>query len=224
MAISSSHRKEKASAVIALANAGTPVRRISELTGYSGSGVAKILRRHGVTGVEQTAARIYGCGVAQAVALNGGERLQAPGSMAQRYRTQRISAGKRGIQWEITFPEWMAVWLDSGKLEQRGVGASKYCMARHGDTGPYKVGNVSIQTNQVNGREGIKKAHATMRIRNTWGRTLGTGRGWTFLPNARKKPYQVVVGPKYIGTYATRADAEAAYAAAVNQIKDSIHG
>jgi hypothetical protein len=36
-------------------------------------------------------------------------------------------------------------------------------MARRGDIGPYAVGNVYITTNTENSRDGIRKAHQTLR-------------------------------------------------------------
>ena len=61
------------------------------------------------------------------------------------YGQQRNSARRRHIGWEITFPEWWAIWSGSGRWEHRGRGQG-YCMARLGDVGPYAVGNVYICT------------------------------------------------------------------------------
>ena len=63
-----------------------------------------------------------------------------------KFDQQRTTAMQRGIGWQITFDQWMRVWNDSGHWEQRGRAASSYVMARHGDTGPYAVGNVYICT------------------------------------------------------------------------------
>jgi uncharacterized protein YoaH (UPF0181 family) len=65
------------------------------------------------------------------------------------YHSHRQRAKKRGIDWEITFPEWWQIWQDSGKWEQRGLArrwAGSYCMARYGDCGPYSAQNVYICT------------------------------------------------------------------------------
>lgn len=67
------------------------------------------------------------------------------GSPMERYIRQRNSARKRGIEWRFTFPQWWAAWQESGKWAQRGRGAG-YCMARHGDSGPYSPENVYICT------------------------------------------------------------------------------
>jgi hypothetical protein len=68
----------------------------------------------------------------------------------KRYEEQNGSAKRRGINLEMSLAEWQWVWLSSGHWEDRGPKLHQYCMARHGDTGPYKVGNVSIKTNHEN--------------------------------------------------------------------------
>jgi hypothetical protein len=61
------------------------------------------------------------------------------------FRSQRNAAKHRGIVWNMTLAEWWSVWRDSGKWGQRGRGQG-YVMCRHGDVGPYAVGNVFIAT------------------------------------------------------------------------------
>lgn len=61
------------------------------------------------------------------------------------YRRQQQSAKNRGIDWDMSFAEWWKIWQDSGKWEVRGRGKG-YCMARMGDSGPYKADNVEIIT------------------------------------------------------------------------------
>jgi hypothetical protein len=63
---------------------------------------------------------------------------------------QSWEARNRGIRWELSFDQWLSVWEGSGNLENRGRGKDKYCMARHGDEGPYSVENVYITTNSQN--------------------------------------------------------------------------
>lgn len=169
---------------------------------------------------ERNAMALFGCGELEAIRLNDGQPLRHRGSSAMLYLNQRQSAFKRGIRWEITFPEWISLWLSSGKFELRGRGVGCYCMARHGDIGPYKVGNVSIQTCAQNSRDGIEKARPAIALADT-DRT-GTGRGWTYRSGTRyaRRPYQVVVARKYVGAFATQQAAEEAYrAAAVRHIE-----
>jgi len=61
------------------------------------------------------------------------------------YNDQKSNARIRGIEWNITFEEWMKVWESSGHLEERGKGLGKYVMSRIRDQGPYSVDNVFIQ-------------------------------------------------------------------------------
>jgi hypothetical protein len=90
----------------------------------------------------------FGCSLDVMESINGGKFITRPmdyGCPAGKYTTQRNNARVRGIGWDITLPEWWGVWQTSGKYDLRGPGKG-YCMARHGDSGPYKVGNVYICT------------------------------------------------------------------------------
>lgn len=71
-----------------------------------------------------------------------------------KYKMQQRNAMDRGIPFLLTYEEWLQVWNDSGKLEQRGRGADKFCMCRVGDLGSYEVGNVFIGTGRENVRAG----------------------------------------------------------------------
>lgn len=93
---------------------------------------------------DRRAMEFYGCTHAEARAINGGLQFSAHGSRARAYMQQRKSAIARNVGWEITFAEWCQIWDESGKWEQRGRGKGDYCMARYGDSGPYKIGNIYI--------------------------------------------------------------------------------
>lgn len=161
---------------------------------------------------ERNSLRLFGCSEAEAIAINGGAPTRDPNSAAVRYLHQRTTAGLRGIEWDISFPDWMRIWLNSGHWEDRGVGVGRYCMARHGDIGPYSATNVSIQLCTDNSRDGIRKARPAMNENPS--RKAGCGRGWTYRAEAAK-PYQVMVRKTYVGCYATQCEAESAYRAAV---------
>lgn len=60
------------------------------------------------------------------------------------YRLQRHHSKQRNIPFLLTFEEWSALWVESGKWEQRGRLKGQYVMARFGDQGAYEVGNVRI--------------------------------------------------------------------------------
>jgi hypothetical protein len=73
----------------------------------------------------------------------------------RRYFTdQKRSSKERGIEFLLTFDEWLKEWVDSGHLHERGRKKGQYCMARFGDTGPYAVGNVKIILHSDNVVEG----------------------------------------------------------------------
>jgi hypothetical protein len=69
------------------------------------------------------------------------------------FSEHKYNALLRGIPFELTFEEWLQIWNASGKLDRRGRGVDKYVMARNGDAGPYKVGNVRIILGTSNRRE-----------------------------------------------------------------------
>jgi hypothetical protein len=69
------------------------------------------------------------------------------------WRDARANAKARGIAFTLTFEEFEAVWMDSGRWPERGRRADQYCMARFGDTGPYAVDNVRITTCRENHQE-----------------------------------------------------------------------
>ena len=60
----------------------------------------------------------------------------------KRYREHKWNAECRGIEFCLTFEEWIAIWLESGHLDERGCRSGCYVMARHDDKGPYKVGKI----------------------------------------------------------------------------------
>lgn len=90
----------------------------------------------------------------QTINLIKGDRLRLTDKTMIKFRdawrTQRHMARYRGIEFLLTFEEWLNIWLDSGFLHLRGSGAGKYCMGRNGDTGPYEVGNVKIIPHEEN--------------------------------------------------------------------------
>jgi len=127
------------------------------------------------------------------------------------YQTQKHHAVRRGVDFHLTLEEWWAVWSFSGHFSERGRGAYRYCMSRHGDVGPYAVGNVFIQTNAQNVSEFRKRFVSEGRQRLSRSR-IGTGRGWGFYPErSRSKPYLVQVAGTKPTSHATQAEAEAEY-------------
>lgn len=81
------------------------------------------------------------------------------------YQDQKRSAqNKRKVPFEISFEHWLYLWLASGHWHERGTKRHQYVMARRGDTGPYKVGNVFFQTVADNAREGNLNSARTYRL------------------------------------------------------------
>lgn len=147
----------------------------------------------------------YGCNYDQAIDINGGVGLHVPGSFATRYREHRWNAKKRSVGWEITFSEWVDVWKKSGLWDKRGNKRGCYCMARHGDLGPYKIGNVSIQLSEENAAFALSRSPASSSRNRT-----GRGRGWTL----HQGKYVVQFCGKYLGRFKTQDEAVRVYAAA----------
>ena len=68
----------------------------------------------------------------------------------RRYWEHRDHAKRRNVPFEISFEDWLKIWLDSGHWLERGPKGNQYCMSRFKDQGSYAVGNVFIQTNAGN--------------------------------------------------------------------------
>lgn len=98
----------------------------------------------------------------------------------RKWYDQRQNARRRGIDWDLSFDQWLKIWMDSGHWHQRGIKSrDAYVMSRKGDQGPYSVANVVIKTNYDNvieGNLGRKKpqvkcccmlCHSTISAANT---------------------------------------------------------
>lgn len=60
--------------------------------------------------------------------------------LRQKYRLQKSHAKKRGIEWKLTYEEWIAWWGDD--IHFRGSRADKLQMQRLHDKGAYEIGNI----------------------------------------------------------------------------------
>jgi hypothetical protein len=83
-----------------------------------------------------------------------------------KYKMQKQNAAMRGIPFLLSYEQWLSIWVDSGKLQERGRGANKFCMCRYGDAGPYEVGNVFIGTGRENVRDGNLGKEMTQEVRD----------------------------------------------------------
>jgi hypothetical protein len=93
----------------------------------------------------------------------------------KRYLQQRAQARMRKVPFIISLDEWIKLWADSGKWEQRGRRKDQYCMSRIGDVGGYELGNVFIQLQGDNVKDAQRGKTYTLEqcqaIRN---RLIGT--------------------------------------------------
>jgi hypothetical protein len=77
-------------------------------------------------------------------------------NLREAFRQQRCASAVRGIDFRLTYEEWLRVWMDSGHLKDRGRKRGQYVMARPGDVGAYEISNVKIVTCDQNVREAHK--------------------------------------------------------------------
>lgn len=70
------------------------------------------------------------------------------------------------IEFNLTFEEWLRIWVESGHLHERGCRKGQYVMSRKGDIGNYEVGNVEIKQqsdNIVEAQTGRKRSEEANR-------------------------------------------------------------
>lgn len=60
----------------------------------------------------------------------------------KKFLTNRGNAAKRGIEWRLSFEEWLGWWESTGHYQERGRGQGKYVMARFNDSGAYELNNI----------------------------------------------------------------------------------
>lgn len=89
---------------------------------------------------------------------------EAKGTLTHAYKNQKNSANFRNIEWNLTLPEWVEIWKESGHFESRGKGRNNYVMSRFCDTGGYSKNNVIIKSHSENSRE----ARDMDEVRGRW--------------------------------------------------------
>lgn len=87
--------------------------------------------------------------------------------LRSRWRAHRYNARLRGVEFLLTFEQWLAIWVASGQLDKRGCRRGQYVMARCNDVGPYAEGNVQIVPSERNNSEWVRTEamRAKMRAR-----------------------------------------------------------
>jgi len=120
-----------------------------------------------------------------------------------RYFEHQGNARRRGIVFDLTFPEWWSVWETSGQWANRGRGGDKYVMSRYRDCGAYTKGNVFIQQGRMN---------LSLTPANKAGLPVGVYKR----PNGRFGAHKAVRKIRlYLGTFNTVSEAVQAYQDAV---------
>jgi hypothetical protein len=127
--------------------------------------------------------------------------------LMKKFTVQRARAKNRGIAWEMTFEQWLEIWTASGKIELRGKGVGKYVMSRHGDAGPYSVGNVEIVPYEQNAGDVNKNYPDTCGCTDR----EGLGRGCYRNQKGGSVTYSARFRKKHIGNFATPEAASRAY-------------
>lgn len=84
-----------------------------------------------------------------------------PPDAKQKYQAHKSNAAQRGIQFDLTFDEWWAIWEQH--FHNRGRASDQMQMCRDRDEGGYRTGNVRIDTARNNNREAqITKTRRTV--------------------------------------------------------------
>jgi Sigma-70, region 4 len=91
--------------------------------------------------------RIYGCSAAE---LDAVPVEQRHAFLQQRTNVKRSA----GVSWDLSLIEWVAVWNQSEKWDQRGQGPSRYGLSRININGSYCIENVHIATNHESAMRG----------------------------------------------------------------------
>lgn len=81
-----------------------------------------------------------------------------------KYSFIKRRAKRRGIEFFLSFEEWWKLWQESGHWEERGKKLGNYQMCRHGDEGPYSIGNVYIATISQNMKDSWKNGKIKPRV------------------------------------------------------------
>ena len=69
----------------------------------------------------------------------------------RRFYSHKSGAEQRGIKFELTYEQWLAIWGD--KIDDRGPFAHQFGMLRTRDEGGYEVGNVRIGSPKENAQD-----------------------------------------------------------------------
>lgn len=102
------------------------------------------------------------------------------------YAANKASAEKRGIEFDLTFEEWWAIWQP--RFAERGLRADDLQLCRVRDEGGYTVGNVRIDTQRANAAEAglvrrVRSAPLAYRGVSTAATAADPAAGWMWRKN-----------------------------------------
>ena len=75
---------------------------------------------------------------------------------------QRSHAAIRGIDWHLTWEQWLEWW--GSDITKRGSMGNNLCMCRYGDKGSYSIDNIYKDTRANNSRV-ADKSYATRHLK-----------------------------------------------------------
>lgn len=101
--------------------------------------------------------------------------MDAMPSPRLRYQQHKSHAKQRGIEFDLTFDEWWAIW--EPRYDRRGPHKGEFVMCRAADQGAYRPGNVRIDTVESNNAErGVSMCRS--KIVEDWGEGRGPPMDW----------------------------------------------
>jgi len=88
------------------------------------------------------------------------------------YALQKHHAKQRGIEWKLTFDEWLQWW--GNDLPNRGRGHDKLQMQRYHDAGAYEIGNIKkgYPKENIKTRDVIMQNKKIEKLKNEYQKSL----------------------------------------------------
>ena len=142
-------------AIASLYRDGLTGQAIADQLGVSRQAVFKHIKRAGLTRKDGGACkrardRTAGlCAEGEAVALRHGmTRSQwcrlVEGGLTKAFEEQRWAWQSKGNDFQLTFGQWLQIWIDSGKLHMRGTYSGACGMTRKDKSRPLTVKNAVV--------------------------------------------------------------------------------
>jgi len=87
---------------------------------------------------------------------NEAKTLRTAYTVHKNHTSNRLDRLGNVIEFLLTLEQWVDIWMQSGKLDERGCRTGQYVMSRYNDIGNYEMNNVFIQLHSKNAVEGNK--------------------------------------------------------------------